>query len=310
MRFRTPAAWGMGVLATALVASSFPAAAQDQNTDARLKRVEAEVRALQRKVFPGPDGKFFQPEVSTAQTQAPASATLPGAPSTSAVTDILSRLDALEAQVQRLTAANEQYGYEIRGLTDRVKAIEAAAAAPLPAATAGGVGNTTTTTQPASTSTAAPTPSPASAPSAERLAKINAIQKPQTGDDASDEYTYGFRLWDAKLYPEAEQQLTKFVEKYPDSSMISYGRNLLGRAYLDDGKPKQAAPWLLKNYQADKTGARAGDSLLYLAESMIALKDTKRACIALTEFADTYPALATGRLKVDYQADRAKANCH
>ena len=29
-----------------------------------------------------------------------------------------------------------------------------------------------------------------------------------------------------------------------------------------------------------------------LAEAMIATKDTKRACIALAEFAETYPALA------------------
>jgi TolA-binding protein len=46
---------------------------------------------------------------------------------------------------------------------------------------------------------------------------------------------------------------------------VSYARNLLGRAYLDDGKPREAAPWFLQNYQADKKGARASDSLLYLA---------------------------------------------
>ena len=304
MRLRTPAALGIGIVATALAITSLPASAQDQGTDARLKRVEAEVRALQRKVFPGPDGKFFQPEVSTAQAQQP---TTLATPSTSAVTDILGRLDALEAQVQRLTAANEQYGHEIGGLTDRVKALEAAATAPL-AATSPPAGDGPSAAPPPSAGK--PTPAPASVPSAERLAKINAIEKPQTGNAATDEYTYGFRLWDAKLYPEAEQQLTKFVEKYPDSAMISYGRNLLGRAYLDDGKPKEAAPWFLKNYQSDKTGARAGDSLLYLAESMIALKDTKRACIALTEFAETYPALVTGRLKADYQTDRAKAKCN
>ena len=308
MRIRMSAAWGatglQGLLATALVAAAVPAAAQDQATDARLKQVEAEVRALQRKVFPGPDGKFFSPEVSTAPAQTAAPATIPGTPSTTAVTDILGRLDALEAQVQRLTAANEQYGHDISGLTDRVKALEAAASAPLPAvATAGPAASA----EPAASTSAPP---PASAPSPDRLAKINAIQKPQTGDPAADEYSYGFRLWDAKLYPEAEQQLTKYVETYPNSAMISYGRNLLGRAYLDDGKPKEAAPWFLKNYQADKNGARAGDSLLYLAQTMVVLKDNKRACIALAEFADTYPALVSGRLKVDYQANRAQANCH
>ena len=47
----------------------------------------------------------------------------------------------------------------------------------------------------------------------------------------------------------------------------------------------------------------------YLAVSMKAMKDTKRACIALAEFGETYPALATGRLKNQYDADRAKVKC-
>ncbi len=101
-----------------------------------------------------------------------------------------------------------------------------------------------------------------------------------------------------------------FVERYPNHSRISYGRNLLGRAYLDDGKAKEAAPWFLRNYQADKAAARAGDSLLYLAETMIALDDESRACIALAEFNETYPALSAGRLKSQYDSNRAKVTCN
>ena len=139
---------------------------------------------------------------------------------------------------------------------------------------------------------------------------MRAVIKPQTDDPGKDEYDYGFRLWEAKFYPEAQQQLSLYVEKYPRHAQISYGRNLLGRAYLDGGKPNEAAPWFLKNYQSDKQGARAPDSLLYLAESMIAVKDTKRACIALAEFGETYPAVASGRLKSQYDADRGKVKCN
>ena len=56
--------------------------------------------------------------------------------------------------------------------------------------------------------------------------------------------------------------------------------------------------------------ARAGDSLLYLAETMIALQDTNRACIALAEFSETYPALAAGRLLDQYEANRQKVTCN
>ncbi|MFN3864294.1 MAG: tetratricopeptide repeat protein, partial [Erythrobacter sp.] len=171
------------------------------------------------------------------------------------------------------------------------------------AATPPGTTAATTPARPAAAAAAA-------SPSAERLAAVQAITKPQTADAGDDEYSYGFRLWSAGFYPEARQQLTKFVEQYPTHARISYGRNLLGRAFLDDKMPEEAARWFLKNYQSDKNGPRAADSLLYLGQSMIAMKDTKRACIALAEFAETYPLIASGRLASEYQAARTKVTCN
>mgnify|MGYP001363770516 FL=1 len=91
-------AGALAVMAVGLTA--LPAAAQENLAEARLRKIEAEVRALQRQVFPGGDGRFFEPEVSTATGARPG----PTTPSTTAVTDILIRLDALEAQMQALTA--------------------------------------------------------------------------------------------------------------------------------------------------------------------------------------------------------------
>ncbi|TCJ41472.1 tol-pal system YbgF family protein [Parafrankia sp. BMG5.11] len=294
----------------ALGLGALPASAQDSSTDARLRKAETEIRALQRKVFPGSDGKYFEPEITAAQ---PAGA-VAGRPSTTAVTDILARLDALEGQIARLTSQTEENTNAIAQLGTRLGALEvtstAATAANPPIAAV---------SQPAATvitpaqRPAAATPPPAAAPTgptAQRLAAVQAIPKPQTDDAGKDEYDYGFRLWEAKFYPEAQQQLTLYVEKYPRHAQISYGRNLLGRAYLDGGKAAEAAPWFLKNYQSDKQGARAPDSLLYLAESMIVMKDTKRACIALAEFSETYPAVASGRLKSQYDADRRQVKCN
>jgi hypothetical protein len=42
---------------------------------------------------------------------------------------------------------------------------------------------------------------------------------------------------------------------------------------------------------------------------MIAIGDNNRACIALAEFGDTYPALATGRLKEQYDRTKNKVRC-
>ncbi len=287
--------------------TAIPAAAQQDDADARLRKVEAEVRAIQRKVFPGGDGRFFTPEVTTPGTITPPAAT---GPSTSAVTDILGRMDSIEAQIARLTAQTEENANELAQLTARVDAMggppqtgiglpaPAPATAELPPA--GRTGEILAPPQAARPAT----------PSAQRVAAVQAIAKPQTDDAGDDEYTYGFRLWEAKFFPEAQQQLQLFVEKYPRHSRVSYGRNLLGRAYLDDGKPREAAPWFLQNYQSDKQGARAADSLLFLSEAMIAIGDTSRACIALAEFGETYPALAAGRLASQYQADRSKVKCN
>jgi len=230
---------------------------------------------------------------------------------------MLARLDALESQIARLTSQTEENTNAIAQLGTRIGALEvtstAAAAAATPAPVPVIATPTPTPTPRPTTAAATPPPPPPSkpaGPTAQRLAAVQAIAKPQTDDPGKDEYDYGFRLWEAKFYPEAQQQLTLYVEKYPRHAQISYGRNLLGRAYLDGGKPNEAAPWFLKNYQSDKQGARAPDSLLYLAESMIAVKDTKRACIALAEFGETYPAAATGRLKSQYDADRGKVKCN
>jgi TolA-binding protein len=311
-----------GLLLASVGTALLPISAAAQSDDARLRRIEAELRALQRTVFPGGDGRFFTPEVDTAQPQPQQPV---GTPSNSALTDVLARLDALEAQLARLTARNEENANELAQLEARLdEAISTAApvavvppsglvATPAPAPGLATVRTPAPTPVPAAVRTPAPTPAPAPAattrPSAARLAAVQAIAKPQTEDAGDDEYTYGFRLWEAGYYPEAQQQLALFLEKHPRHARTSFGRNLLGRAYLDNGQPREAATHFFENYQNDKNGARAGDSLLFLAEAMTTLGDTNRACIALAEFSETYPALATGRLKEQYDRNRSKVTC-
>jgi len=312
--------------AAAVAAVPVPAFAQD-DSEARLRRAEAEIRALQRAVFPGGEGRFFEPQIAPGDPPANGSANR-SAPSTTAVTDILARLDAIEGQLQRLTALTEENSNAISGLETRIDDLEAQAAttalpgsAPLAetpdisdASAGDDEGTATNSNLSAMTGTGSEgadgsTIQNDTGPSPERLAAVRAIEKPQTGDPGEDEYTYGFRLWDAGFYPEARQQLASYVEEYPGHSQITFGRNLLGRAFLDDGLPEEAARWFLRNYQADRTARRAPDSLLYLAEAMIAMDDTRRACIALAEFAETYPAVATGRLSDQYEANRRRVNC-
>ncbi|MBY0344843.1 MAG: hypothetical protein K2Q29_13410, partial [Sphingomonadales bacterium] len=75
----------MGASVASVATIAVPAAAQDSTAEARLRKVEAEIRALQRKVFPGGDGKFFEPQIAPG-TQAPAPATGTGTASAPAAT--------------------------------------------------------------------------------------------------------------------------------------------------------------------------------------------------------------------------------
>jgi TolA-binding protein len=317
------------LLAVLVLIFAVPALAQsDSGAEARLRKLEAEVTALQRKVFPGGDGTFF-PQLQPGQTTAPAT----GTPATAPVTDLLARMDALEGQITRLTAQVEESGNKVSLLEGRLTKLESAAVPATPAATGSGTVITpapapttaAVVTKPApaptpaaSTPKAAPTTKPAvtttkpapSTPSAARLAAVRAVEKPATADPGDDDYSYGYRLWEAKFYPEAQQQLKMYLQKYPKHTRISYARNLLGRTYLDEGNLDEAGKWFYENYKADKNGARAPDSVLFLAETWLRKKDTNRVCIALAQFVDDYPAEAAGRLRPQYDGIRGKVKCN
>ena len=300
-------------LGTPALAQSTASASAD--AEPRLRRIEAEIRAIQRKVFPDGAGKTFAPEITPSQTT-----TTPrvGTPASSAVTDVLARMDAVEAQMARLTAQVEEGQNRAAKIEERLARLEAQATPSEPAAApttaAAPVVTAPPAPKPATTTTTAPKPATTPAakpatPSAARVAAVQAIEKPSTADAGLDEYNYGYRLWEAKFFPEAQQQLQIYVDRYPRHSQISFGRNLLGRAWLDDGKPGTAAQFFLQNYLADKKGARAPDSLLFLGIAMVKLKDTEKACGAFAELAATYPDEIAGRLKGQYDAARASVKC-
>ena len=309
-----------GAAALALLAPMAPLWAQTSgDTEVRIRKVEAEVSALQRAVFPGTDGRFF-PQLQSGQS----ASIQPGSPASAPSADMLMRMDALEGQVARLTGQVEEDRNKLEKLETRLAAVEAGIKAP---ATAGP--STTSTTSTTSTNSnlaamgAAPKPAPAPAAAkptvkptagsdaaAKRLAAVRAVPKPKTRDVGDDEYSYGFRLWEAKFYPESEQQLKMFLQNYPKHARASYARNLLGRNYLDDANAREAAGWFLQNYKLEPKGDRAPDSLLLLAEAMRQMGDSKRGCVAIKQFAGTFPAETAGRLKSQYDATSAGLKCN
>lgn len=305
--------WGVSMrnfMALALLTSGFawsaPALAQSA-VEGRVDRLEREMRAVQRKVFPGGSGQIVTPDITAPQAQT----NIPGSPSSGAITNLESRVSAIESQFQTITGQIEQGEYRIRQLEQQFEAYKRATDAKLAGAvsapamtTNGGSGGPAAATPPrVSASTATTAASPA------RREAIAAVQRPDTGDAIEDQYTYGFRLWQAQLYPEAQAALKQVVDKNPTHRRASYAQNLIGRSYLDDGKPSLASIAFYDNYKKMPDGERAADSLFYLAQALVQLKKPSEACDVYAELEEVYPSRISASMKADITRGRAAARC-
>ncbi|MGY2734561.1 tetratricopeptide repeat protein [Sphingomonas sp. UYP23] len=295
--------------------------------EGRVDRLEGEMRAVQRKVFPGGSGgQYIQPDNRPADPDA----ILAGSP-TSPVADLTARVDSLENQLRMLTAQTETNQHRLQGLDSRLKTLEAnaaaaaaAAAPPAPAPTDEGGGfdrpvpTRPTADRPATPPRATPakpsvTPPPVvSTKDPARAQQVAAVERPDSGDVAEDTYLYGYRLWAAHLYPEAEAQFTTVVAKFPTHKRASYAQNLLGRSYLEDGQPSRASLAFYDNYKKWPDGDRAPESLFFLAQALVKLdKPAAQVCKVYTELQRSYGAKveADARMKAGVAKGRAASNC-
>jgi TolA-binding protein len=310
--------------AAIMVACPVAAAAQTPATvEGRVGKLEAEMRAVQRKVFPGGAGaQPVEPQFPESQPQTPT----PGVPSSTPITDLTARVTALETQMATMTGQIEQLQFGLRQQRDaeatykaatdaRLKAIEdkavttsaeepaVVAPAPAPLRAAG-------TTRPANSAAAVSAPAKATAAPATVVAAGPAIEKPSSDDPAEDAYLYGYRLWQAKRYPEAIAALKEVTAKYPNHRRWSYAQNLLGRAYLDSGDAGKAGITFYDSYRIKPDGERAPDSLYYLAEALTQLKKPAAdICRVYSELNDVYGAKLSAEMKAGVADGRAKQKC-
>ena len=299
MKFRA-SAWRLA--AAAVVVAAAPLAAADPPPlDARVGSLEKQMKAVQRKVFPGGDPRYFTPDIA----DAPPPAVPEGTPATSALTDLTTRVAALEQQQRALTGALEEAQNKLRQLDEafakyrgdtdfRLNAIEHPAAAAPPAADA-----------------VPPPPAPAAdRPVADRPAKPAA--KPAKAAPAlsvEDQWRAAYALYTAKQYDQAEAAMTDFLAANPKAARASNAQYWLGRSYDAEGRHAEAAKAFLDGYKNYPDGDRAPDSLLWLGKSLTALKKTKQACSALDELKSVYGAKLTPAVKSAAGKARGDAKC-
>jgi TolA-binding protein len=274
---------------------AMPAMAQRaQPLDRRVDRLEQELRAVQRRVFPGGNAQFVEPEIG-AQSGPEQGSNVSG----DALSNLSARVDAIEAQLRTLTGQIEESNHRSTAVEDQVTRlraelsgrIERLEAPARPAAELPPLVATPVRPRPAEPAPAATPPRPA----------------PSGPDDAEGAYNAGFRLWDQHHYAEAQTALEAAAGRFPNSRWTSWIRNLQGRAYLDDNKPATAARILLANYQDNRRGERAADSLYYLGQALTRLNRLAEACRVYDELAQVYPNV---RDEIRRRIPQARTDAH
>ena len=120
-----------GAAAIAIAVAAPVALAQDATVAKRVDKLEKEMRAVQRQVFPGGAPAFFEGEIAPDAT--------PGqvVKSNSPVADLTARVDALESQLRALTGQTEQNAFQLRELEKQFAAYKAEMDKRVPPAAAG-----------------------------------------------------------------------------------------------------------------------------------------------------------------------------
>ncbi|MCW3796400.1 tetratricopeptide repeat protein [Sphingomonas sp. BN140010] len=275
-----------------------PAVAQRQPTpEQRVERLERQVRQIQGRVFPN-----GQPASTAGLADDPAASQV-------VVTALSNRLDNIERSLTQITRVNEENANRISTMEaelarlradsdQRLRTLETAApAAPAAGADTGGSRDT------APAATDRPRPAPATQASTAPV---------KTGDpnaDAEAAYDVGYQLWQQKKYDQAIAALRAMTSSFPNHRRVSWANNLIGRSLLDKGDYRPAAEALLANYRGNPRGERAPDSLYYLGQALVGLKQSSQACKAYAELEEVYGDRMRPDLKTLLPGAKSRAGC-
>ena len=284
----------MRILALLIPALLSTVAVQAQDTDSlrvdkRVGKLESEMRAVQRKVFPGADPRFFEPEITAPVALPPVA----GTPASAPLTDLSDRLGELERQLRTLTGQVEADQFKLRQLEEAQTKQRADIDFRLNALEAG--------------SRPALTPVPVPEAEAPKTPATKALPKAAATADAA--WRAAYANVGAKDWPATEAAMTAFTTDWPKSSRQTQAQYWLGRSHAERDQHAQAARAFLKVYETAPRSPQAPDSLIGLADAMVGLKKPKDACRVLGELQSVYGEKLTETQQADAAAQRKRAKC-
>lgn len=255
----------MRALRLALLLTALPLAALAQDKAQTLADIRAELAQLA--------AEFNALKAETVGTGATAS--LGGG-------DALQRMDAIEAELARLTARTEQVELRLNRVvadgTNRIGDIEYRLCEVTEGCDPMSLGKTSVLG--GDTGAAAP---PATATPTETTAG------PEMAVAEKEDFDRAKEVLGSGDFRQAEQLFAAYAQSYPGGPLIPEANYLRGQALGSLGETANAARAYLDAYSADPQGQFAPDALLKLGEALGALGQTPEACVTLSEVSTQYP---------------------
>ena len=265
--------------AFALAAFALPAAAQDR--DQTLADIRQELSVV-----------FVEIQRLRGELNTTGPATGSGASGTT-----LDRVNAIEAEVTRLTALTERLQLQVDAIvtdgTNRIGDLEFRLCELEAECDIGTLGETPTL------GGVEPTVAAPAAPAAPAGGANLAVAE-------QDDFDRARAAFDAGNYADAALLLQSFTESYPGGPLSAEAHFLRGEAEANQGRWSPAARAFLDSFTAQPDGQRAPAALTSLGVSLAQLGQIEEACITLAEVNIRYPGTPA---VAEAEAERGRLGC-
>lgn len=230
-------------------------------------------------------------------------------------TNTFERLDAMERELQRLTAATERLTNRVDAVvadgTNRIGDLEFRLCELEPGCDIGALGDTPTLgggALPAATGGGSIESGAATAPSSggsvvDGLANLGGVE---LAIAEREDFERAKASFDAGDYEAAAERFQRFTETYQGGPLTGLAHLMRGESLTNLGLNSSAAQAYLESYSGTPNGPTSSLALLKLGVSLDKIGQTQQACITLNEVTVRFP---TSDESVEAQAARASMGC-
>ncbi|MEO1066541.1 MAG: tol-pal system protein YbgF [Pseudomonadota bacterium] len=121
-------------------------------------------------------------------------------------------------------------------------------------------------------------------------------------------YNLGYSQYLNGDFQNASQNLSRFIDVFPDHRLAPNARYWLGETYFVSGQFEEAVEQFSEGYRAYPSSEHAAGSLLKLGLSLAQLNETDAACATLAEMFTLFPNAAQS-VQVQGREQQARSNC-